>query len=155
MPASLYPELDEARRFWSRVVKHGDCWLWTGAKNPRGYGHFGRDGRTIYAHRWVYEQAHGAIPEGLYVCHTCDTPSCVNPDHLFAGTPADNIADRDRKGRGPTGERCGLSKLTEKQVRKILATPDVTCKELGRRYGVSHTTISRIRNGRRWKHLNR
>lgn len=151
MPASLYPELDEARRFWSRVEKRGSCWIWTGAKNPRGYGHFGRNGRTIYAHRYVYELAHGSIPPGLYVCHVCDVPSCVNPEHLFAGTPAENLADCSRKGR-KGGNGSGITKLSEADVRAIFNSTG-THAEVARRYGVSHTTIYRIRNGHRWGHL--
>lgn len=75
------------------------CWLWTGATAGNGYGKLGLDGRTVYAHRTFYESVVGAIPAGLKVCHRCDTPSCVNPDHLFVATQAANLADARAKGR--------------------------------------------------------
>lgn len=93
------------RRFWSKVDKSaGDsgCWLWMAARNARGYGCVGRDvGRGYWlAHRVSWELANGPIPDGLFVLHRCDVPSCVNPHHLFVGTNADNMRDMALKGRG-------------------------------------------------------
>ena len=89
-------------RFWSRVRKTQDCWLWTGTFLSSGYGVIvegGRGGRQLRAHRLSYEHHKGEIPEGSVVMHACDTPACVRPDHLSIGSTADNNRDRDLKGR--------------------------------------------------------
>jgi hypothetical protein len=92
--------VDPATRFWSKVDKSGECWIWTDHCDPNGYGRFWNGKRGEYAHRFAWEQEHGPIPPGKEVCHDCpggDNPSCVR--HLWLGTHADNMADRDRKKR--------------------------------------------------------
>lgn len=88
-----------AERFWAKVDKSGDCWLWTGHKGSSGYGIFWIQRRPTQAHRLAYELSIGPIPHGLFACHHCDNPPCVRPAHLFLGTAKDNYWDARTKGR--------------------------------------------------------
>lgn len=139
-------------RFWTKVDMSGDCWHWIAARTSGGYGTI--DNR--YAHRVSWEIAHGPIPDGLLVCHHCDIPVCVNPAHLFLGTTADNMRDRDAKGRGAIGERDGNAKLTQEAVitiRRQLAE-GLKQKDITARFGVSRQIISAISVGTNWSHVN-
>lgn len=155
-------------RFWANVDKSGECWMWAGATDRAGYGKLTVNHKLKRAHRLSYEIAHGLIPADQYVCHRCDTPGCVRPDHLFVGTPMDNVADCDRKGRTArgqragaaahperkaVGERIGTAKLTAQAVKEIREQyrAGVRQVDLARRYGVVQTTISRVVLGRYWK----
>jgi hypothetical protein len=90
-------------RFWAKVDRNGpdECWLWKGAKNHAGYGKMRWCGGWELAHRIIFMMVHGPIPEGAFICHHCDTPSCVNPNHLFLGSALENNRDTLAKGRRP------------------------------------------------------
>lgn len=144
-------------RFENKVRRDLDgCWYWIGGKRD-GYGLFRFEGRCMNAHRFVWEQTVGLIPDGLCVLHTCDHRSCVRPDHLFLGTRADNNADRDRKGRHTAllGEDHGMAKLTEDDVRVIRQKYKAgeSAYALAREFGVHHTTAHRAAIGRTWRHV--
>ena len=152
--------------FWDRVDRTGECYMWIGTKDHQGYGHlqFGR--RTLLAHRVSFAWRHNKNPLDLdpqvLTLHHCDTPSCVNPDHLFWGTKADNAADAKAKGRLPRGEAKSQSKLTREQVWAIHAH-DLVCKVTdakrktnvawAKQLGVSDKAISKIRKAQLWEHM--
>lgn len=116
-------------RFWRRVEKTNGCWIWRGSVISGGYGDVderihGKRVFRIRAHRLSWELANGPIPDGLHVCHKCDNPPCVNPDHLFLGTDADNSADKLAKGRQPRGAKAGPAKLIDSEVVEMRAAYD-------------------------------
>lgn len=148
-------------RFWSKVQKSATCWIWTASKTEFGYGRISIPGRGVQkAHRIAWELSCGAIPSDLAVCHHCDTPACVRPDHLFLGTKADNTQDMMVKGRQRTnpvrGSAGTQARLNEAQVADIKRRRQAgeTMSALGREYGVSKTAIRYIIIGRNWGHLN-
>lgn len=98
--AKWYPrKTTEEERFWAKVDKTETCWLWTAGKDRRGYGKFKSQGKTVRAHRYSYMLVNGSIPNGLFVCHECDVPGCVNPQHLWLGPPSSNTRDMVLKNR--------------------------------------------------------
>lgn len=126
-------------RFWSRVDKRGpdECWMWRGSVNKsNGYG-AGYIGRTMNAHRVAYILTYGSIDPALDVCHTCDTPLCVNPAHLWAGTTKENMNDASRKGRMVIV----LSPERVRELRLMHATGMYTYRDLTALFGVSLTTV--------------
>lgn len=146
-------------RFEARFVKGDDCWEWAAHKDRKGYGTFEFAGRTQKAHRVAHQLYVGKIPDGLCVCHHCDNPGCVRPDHLFLGTIADNNRDCENKGRGVGkgrgahlfGEKNGRAKLSEAQVIEIRARhgDGVRNVVLAKKFGVARPTISQIVHGHR------
>lgn len=165
-------EKKDATRFWAKVDRSGDCRIWTAArKQPEGYGFFKLNRRMAYAHRVSWSLANGQeIPPGMFVCHRCDNPPCVRPEHLFLGSNSDNLQDASRKGRTangerngkytqpkrtPRGEAHGRAKLTADQVRhlRLLFAEGMTQNALAERYGIAQGVVSQIVNRRIWRHL--
>lgn len=145
--------------FWERVDKRGpdECWEWRGGRlDPKGYGGFYRRDirKPVRAHRFSYELAHGPIPDGLFVCHRCDNPPCVNPAHLFSGTTDQNMADMVAKGRQVRAENVNTAILTAEQAKAIrlrYAAGETNHWRLGREYGVTGAAIRLIVTGVNWK----
>jgi HNH endonuclease len=130
------------------------CWLWRGLVRPDGYGATRFEGREQGAHRVAWQLFRGEIAKGIVVCHKCDVRACVNPEHLFLGTAAENVQDMAQKGRSPRGEKHGSAKLTAEQVSRIktmLAEDRLYMSEIAREFGVSQTTIGAIKRGKTWK----
>lgn len=138
------------------IITESGCWIWMGALNRDGYGYVNGKaygGRNVRVHRYMYQRKHGAIPSGRFVLHRCDVRCCVNPDHLFLGTPKENTQDMIRKGRRtiPMGKQRRHSKLTEEAVRFIRSST-MTQKALGKMFGVCQATISAVKIFT-WKHV--
>lgn len=164
--------------FWDNVVRGRGCWGWKGKRWGAGYGRIWVEGKSCYLHRFSYQLHFGEVPGNLYVCHTCDNPSCSNPNHLFLGTAQDNIDDMWRKGRanppsGPrgtpaialenplyiAGENNGNHKLTDDDVRYIrrhykrVSYKKSNSKELAAKFGVTINCILHAVKGKRWTHV--
>lgn len=171
-PIYLAGDID---RFFAKVEKTPGCWLWLGATDRKSYGRFSvggsrhpdgtRRNSMVAAHRFSFELQEGPIPagdgfHGTCVLHRCDNPRCVNPEHLFLGSNADNVRDMISKGRArpnpPKGSAHKLAKLNEEQVRQIVcrySIEKISQKRLANEFGVCLATVSHILTGRNWSHL--
>ena len=164
MPRHSIPTLTEALAQYIPILDDTVCWEWLGHcnKSRGGYGTIVHKRRAYRAHRAVWIDLHGEIPDGMYVCHQCDNPPCVNPKHLFLGTAEDNARDRNAKGRhafnlprAAFGENASNRKLSAKQVddiRHLHASGRFPSRRLSKLFGVGKTQILRITNGQSWTH---
>ena len=161
------------------LIPFTTCWIWNGSLNKKGYGCFWANNTRFRANRFSYTLYKGEIPEGMFVCHSCDNPSCVNPEHLWLGTPKDNVQDMIKKGRShysrgsrkhckqhgnhsgkhynhPKGEKHYSSKLTEQQVKEIRLKYkpfEYSPYRLAEEYNVSCQSIKKIVKRQTWKHI--
>nr|WP_276530690.1 HNH endonuclease signature motif containing protein [Burkholderia multivorans] len=150
-----------AQRFASSFRVVGECWIWCGTINDQGYGVLtvgsksDKSNRKVLAHRFSFELHNGPLPHGMNACHRCDTPACVNPGHLFAGTQADNVADMVAKGRNQKGSQNGQAKIDEVIAAQILTAVNngSTRASVARDFGVARSLVSLIAAGKRWAHV--
>lgn len=147
----------DVERFWANVRKGtpNECWEWQGGRYTQGYGAIYFQGKHMKAHRVAFLLARGRLPTAN-ACHTCDNPPCVNPSHLFDGTPLSNNRDKIAKGRAPDGAKHGRAKLTDADVlviRSDYARGGVRQIDLARKYGVSKAAIWYAIHGGTWDHV--
>lgn len=151
--------IEQQREFWSLVKKSSmsGCWLWSGPTVTKmRYGRFQLNAKQQYAHRVSWSLSNGEIPKGQCVLHKCDTPACINPEHLFLGSRRDNMIDKVMKGRQHYGVGTGGAVLTDQKVSTILyeyACGDTSALELAARYGVNESTMRSVINGKTWLHV--
>lgn len=148
--------LAERLEFYSIPEPNSGCMLWSGGLfRGTGYGRMSWHGRVHLVHRLSWRAHRGEIPKGLFVCHKCDVPSCINPDHLWLGTHAENMADRNKKGRASRmkGEASPQAKITESTAISIRSDRRPAAI-VAAQHGLARDTVYHIRSGITWKHLN-
>lgn len=144
--------------FWSKVDRRGpdECWLWTAGKDSFGYGLLYVGGRKQRAPRLSYEINVGPAPSDMWVLHHCDNPSCVNPAHLWLGTCADNVYDRQAKGRGnfrpgPANPSAKLKPGQVVEIRRLYASGGYSHRQLAKLFGIGKTQVYSILNRLKWR----
>lgn len=142
-------------RFWPKVDKSGDCWVWTGHRTLGDYGLFWINEKDERAHRVSWQFHNGSVPDEMHVLHHCDNPPCVNPDHLWLGTDADNVRDKVKKKRHCYGSHHGGSKVDESDVLIIreLRSIGTSVKALSWLFDIAEVTIYQISQGISWRHI--
>jgi len=136
-----------------------ECWVWNGGKSNYGYGHFWYNGKTYGAHRMSYRIHNKNFPKKLFILHSCDNPSCVNPSHLFTGTHIENMRDRERKGRGDAAKRIGernpVHKLKDSEVKDIIKkySSNMSQTKIAKIFKINQCHVSRIINKLRRKNV--
>jgi hypothetical protein len=138
-------------KFERNFIKAGidDCWPWSGSLYNDGYGAFFFEGKALRANIVALELDGRPVPKGHYACHTCDNPPCVNPAHLYPGTPAQNMADAKARGRLRAGEQSHWARLQECDIAEIRRATG-THKAIAERYGVARATVTLIRLRKTW-----
>lgn len=147
--------ISDALNYLSEPITETGCHIWTGRMAGNGsYGVIKYMNISEGAHRFAYRHYFGEIPSGMEICHKCDIGFCINPRHLFLGTHADNMRDMAEKGRSnkQRGESASSSKLKDEQVRAIINDGN-TYRDIAKRYGVSSSVISNIKNKKTWVHI--
>lgn len=150
-------------RFNKKFIKTNKCWIWTASKSDFGYGIFRYKNKNEYAHRVSWKINFGEIPASMFVCHKCDNPKCVNPKHLFLGTPKDNVTDmyfkrRDRgyfKTHPPKGEfnvNVKINSEIAKEIKKLISA-GFSGSVIARKFCISKYIVSRIKTGKAWAHV--
>lgn len=151
-----YHGLTLKERFERYVIKRDGCWEWSGSTDARGYCRLNVNGTPQLAHRISFRLHFGDFPDEMTICHKCDNPTCTNPEHLFLGTQATNVADMHQKGRarkrGKKGDDHHAAKLTDADVRLIRSSSEPTTA-LATRFNVSRPTIHAILVGKTWTHV--
>lgn len=140
----------------SQPITETGCLIWMGTTSG-GYGKIRWKGKRLFTHRAIYEDTHGELPKDLCACHTCDTPTCVNPNHIFAGTRAQNNADKTAKGRqakgitqGKRGADCHYAKLSEYQVNLIRSMHGTNQYKIAEIFNISQSNVSKILSNKSW-----
>jgi hypothetical protein len=154
LKALFTPEMEQ--RFWDKVDKTGEHWLWLASKDGCGYGMFGIRRKIHRAHRIAWVLTNGDIPDGMQVLHACDIRACCRPSCLFLGTHDQNMKDMSSKGRGRTklqwGEHNPAAKITQATADAIKVTPGPQ-RKVAALFGVSQSLVCMIRKGKRWGHV--
>ncbi len=148
---------DERSHFYSKVRRTDDCWLYTGLTSTSGYGRHYSQGVFHQAHRFALQLEGVDIASGMFVCHSCDNPPCVNPDHLWVGTHQENMRDSKDKKRNNHGSKNGRARLTEMQVgqiRRLFAKGGIFQRQIADEFDVHPSTISLIVSRKKWKNAN-